>query len=80
MTIIRVLGEDWVVKVESIIGTDGTRAYCDGDAREIVLDPHRSGQSDLLHELIHSLEFALGFELFEAISPSSSSTLRCQQV
>lgn len=62
---LRILGEDWTVRTEVITGTDGTRAYCDSQTREIVLDPDSSGREDLLHETIHALENCLNVCLSE---------------
>jgi hypothetical protein len=64
---LRILGEDFPIHARKILSTDGTRAYCDYEVREIVLDPDQAGREDLLHELIHAISLCLNVEISEEI-------------
>ena len=65
---IRVLGEDWSLKYEQLAEShddSGWRGSTSGTKRTITLDPEKSGREDLLHEVIHAIEFANNMSLGE---------------
>lgn len=61
---LRVLGEDWVVQ-SGRMTQDDQRAVCDSVRRCITLDPEKSGREDLMHEVIHAVEYSMNLDLTE---------------